>query len=50
MPTLNPGMISHVTLPSPGRPLPAPPQQSESFAHRSPSMWQPSAGWQTFTL
>jgi hypothetical protein len=50
MPTENPDWISQTTLPSPGSPLPATPQQSESLTQRSPSMWQPSAGWQTLTL
>ncbi len=36
-------------MPMPGRPDPCAPQQSLSFVHRSPSTWQPSAGWQIFT-
>jgi hypothetical protein len=41
--------LTHVTgLPEPpGRP--ADPQQSPSVAHRSPTTWQPLAGWQTST-
>jgi hypothetical protein len=49
IPTEKPAWISQTTLPSPGKPLPAAPQQSASFVQRSPSMWQPSAGWQIFT-
>ena len=49
MPIWKPCAISHVTFPSPGRPLPAAPQQSLSLRHKSPSMWQPVAGWQIFT-
>jgi hypothetical protein len=41
------GSGTHLTRPAPGRPLGAsPPQQSESLPHRSPSTWQPDAGWQ----
>jgi hypothetical protein len=42
-------MIWQVTLPSPGNPVPGPPQQSASLRQRSPLTWQPLAGWQTFT-
>jgi hypothetical protein len=41
--------MSHVTLPSPGRPVPAAPQQSLDLRQRSPFTWQPLAGWQIFT-
>jgi len=36
-------------LPSPGKPVPAAPQQSLSLRHKSPSTRQPLAGWHTFT-
>jgi hypothetical protein len=49
MPMALPGEISQVTLPSPGRPVPAAPQQSLVLRQRSPFTWQPLAGWQTFT-
>jgi hypothetical protein len=38
-----------VTLPAPAPPIPAEPQQSLSFVQRSPTTWQPLAGWQTRT-
>lgn len=49
MPSVEGEVISHVTpLPEPpGRP--AEPQQSESAVQRSPTTWQPLAGWQTRT-
>jgi hypothetical protein len=49
MPRVPPPLLSHVTgLPDPpGRP--AAPQQSVSVVHRSPTGWQPLAGWQTST-
>jgi hypothetical protein len=41
------GSGTHTTRPEPGRPLVAsPPQQSLLLVHRSPSTWQPDAGWQ----
>src|SRR4051812_30610047 len=41
----------HLTRPAPGRPLGAsPPQQSLSLPHKSPSTWQPDAGWQIFEV
>jgi hypothetical protein len=48
-PTVFGGVMSHVTgVPEPpGRPVE--PQQSPSFVHRSPTGWQPLAGWQTST-
>lgn len=49
MPTVAPAMMSQTTLPSPGTPDPAAPQQSLVERQRSPLMWQPFAGWQTFT-
>jgi hypothetical protein len=47
MPTVAGEVMSQVTaMPEPpGRP--ADPQQSESFVQRSPTTWQPLAGWQT---
>ena len=50
-PTVKGGVMEHVTvpMPEPGPPTPAPPQQSVSFVHRSPTTWQPLAGWQTRT-
>jgi hypothetical protein len=50
IPIEKPGMSSQTTLPAPGRPVPAAPQQSLSLVQRSPLTWQPSAGWQTLTL
>jgi hypothetical protein len=49
MPTAAGGVMSHVTgVPDPpGRP--AEPQQSPSFVQRSPTTWQPVAGWQMST-
>jgi hypothetical protein len=50
-----PGVVAvapwHVTVPAPGRPVlqASPPQQSLSFRQRSPSTWQPLAGWQMLT-
>jgi hypothetical protein len=46
-PTVAGGVISQVTglCDPPGRPVP--PQQSVSFVQRSPTTWQPVAGWQT---
>src|SRR5260370_22319840 len=41
--------MSQITLPAPGNPVPAAPQQSLVPWQRSPSMWQPLARWQTFT-
>ena len=38
------GSLSQMTLPSPGKPVPAAPQQSLSLRHRSPLTWQPLAG------
>ncbi len=38
-----------MTLPSPGRPVPGAPQQSLVSRQRSPSTWQPLAGWHTKT-
>jgi hypothetical protein len=49
MPTAAPGSISQTTLPSPGNPVPAAPQQSVVLRQRSPFTWQPLAGWHTFT-
>jgi hypothetical protein len=49
MPTLAPALMTHVTKPAPGVPLPAPPQHSALDVQRSPSMWHPDAGWQTST-
>jgi hypothetical protein len=49
MPTGTPASLSQTTLPSPGNPVPAAPQQSLSTRHRLPSTWQPLAGWQTKT-
>jgi hypothetical protein len=48
-PVVPPADMSHVTgLPDPpGRP--AEPQQSWSRVHKSPTTWQPLAGWQTRT-
>ena len=48
-PTTKGAVMSQVTgVPEPpGRP--AEPQQSLSFVHRSPTTWQPLAGWQTRT-
>jgi hypothetical protein len=52
MPTVAPVLIWQVTNP-PFREgalgTPMPPQQSLSFVHRSPMVWQPVAGWQTST-
>src|SRR5512146_3116993 len=49
-PMVNPSAMSQVTgLPEPpGRP--SEPQQSPSFVHRSPTTWQPLAGWQMSTF
>src|SRR5262249_5585103 len=48
-PTANGGVMSHVTgLPDPPG-SPSAPQQSVSFVHKSPTTWQPLAGWQTRT-
>jgi hypothetical protein len=49
IPSVPPPLLSHVTgLPDPpGRPVA--PQQSVSFVQRSPTGWQPLAGWQTRT-
>jgi len=46
-PTVAGGVMSHVTgfLGAPG--IPTEPQQSVSLAQRSPTTWQPDAGWQT---
>jgi hypothetical protein len=45
-----PGLVAvapmHVTLPEPAPVTPGPPQQSSSFWQRSPTTWQPLAGWQ----
>jgi hypothetical protein len=38
-----------VTLPAPAPPMPAEPQQSLSCVQRSPTTWQPLAGWHTST-
>jgi hypothetical protein len=48
-PTVAGAVMTHVTgMPDPpGRP--AEPQQSPSFVHKSPTTWQPLAGWQTRT-
>jgi hypothetical protein len=47
MPIVLPDSITHVTLPAPGKPESgSPPQQSSSRRQRSPSTWQPLAGWQ----
>jgi hypothetical protein len=48
-PTVDGGVMTHVTgLPDPpGRPVE--PQQSPSCVHKSPTTWQPLAGWQTNT-
>jgi hypothetical protein len=48
-PTFAPGSMTHVTglWEPPGRP--SEPQQSPSFVQRSPTIWQPLAGWQTST-
>ena len=48
-PTVDGEVMTQVTgIPEPpGRP--AEPQQSESFVQRSPTTWQPLAGWQTST-
>jgi hypothetical protein len=48
-PTVAGGVMMHVTgLPEPPG-TPADPQQSLSCRHRSPTGWQPLAGWQTST-
>ena len=48
-PTAFGGVRLHVTgLPDPPG-SPAEPQQSTSLVHRSPTGWQPLAGWQTRT-
>jgi hypothetical protein len=49
MPSTPPPLVSHVTglVDPPGRPVA--PQQSTSVVHRSPTGWQPLAGWQTRT-
>jgi hypothetical protein len=44
IPTVMPDAMTHVTSPSPGVPLPAPPQHSALVVQRSPSTWQPEAG------
>ena len=49
MPMAWPGAMSQTTLPSPGRPVPAAPQQSLDLRQRSPLTWHPLAGWQIFT-
>jgi len=49
MPSALPVSTWQVTLPSPGRPVPAAPQQSLSWRQISPSTRQPLAGWQTLT-
>ena len=49
MPTVAPAAMSQTTLPSPGTPEPAAPQQSLVCRQRSPLMWQPLAGWQILT-
>lgn len=49
MPTGPPADLSQVTLPAPGRPVPGEPQQSLVSRQRSPSTWQPLAGWHTKT-
>jgi hypothetical protein len=48
-PTVAPALMAHVTglVGPPGKPLE--PQQSESLVQRSPTTWQPLAGWQTKT-
>jgi hypothetical protein len=47
---LTPETITQVTRPSPGRPEPVAPQQSESLKQVSPWMRQPPASWQTEAL
>src|SRR5262245_29592052 len=47
-PTVAGGVMLHVTVPDPPK-TPAPPQQSLSLLHRSPTTWQPLAGWQMRT-
>jgi len=49
MPRALPASISQTTLPSPGSPVPAAPQQSLFVRHRSPLTRQPLAGWQMRT-
>ena len=49
MPTAAPESFWQVTLPSPGSPVPAAPQQSLVSRQRSPLTWQPLAGWQMCT-
>jgi hypothetical protein len=48
-PTVDGAVMTQVTgiMEPPGKP--AEPQQSESFVQRSPTTWQPLAGWQTST-
>jgi hypothetical protein len=47
-PTVNGGVMEHVTVPTIPFPVgtPAEPQQSLSWVHRSPTTWHPLAGWQ----
>jgi hypothetical protein len=48
-PTTLGGVMTHVTaIPEPPR-IPAEPQQSPSLVQRSPTGWQPLAGWHTST-
>jgi hypothetical protein len=49
IPAVSPALMTHVTSPSPGVPLPAPPQHWELLVQRSPSMRHPEAGWHTRT-
>jgi hypothetical protein len=48
-PMTAPSDFSQRTLPSPGKPVAAAPQQSLSVRHKPPLGWQPLAGWQTDT-
>jgi hypothetical protein len=48
-PTVLGAVMTHVTgIPEPPR-IPVEPQQSPSFVQRSPTGWQPLAGWHTRT-
>jgi len=45
------GSGTQMTRPEPGRPFgSSPPQQSVFLVQRSPSTWQPDAGWQTLVV
>jgi hypothetical protein len=49
MPTVSGALMTHVTRPAWGSPLPAPPQHCALFVQMSPSILHPDAGWQTST-